>query len=200
MTDNKRHSQMAEIEAAVTGLTESPLYEYRIENEYQPVIGEGSLEAEIMFIGEAPGEKEAQQGRPFVGAAGKVLSDLLESIGLERADVYITNIVKDRPPKNRDPRQGEIKLYAPFLVQQIEIIQPNVLAPLGRFSMDFILSQFGIEGGQKIGQVHGTVIEAEAGYGPVAIVPLYHPAAGFYNRTLQTALWEDIQVLKQFVG
>jgi len=199
MTRNERQSQLEQLAATVAGLSESPLYAYRIENEYRPVMGEGDIEANIMFVGEAPGEKEAQQGRPFVGAAGKVLSELLASIDLSREAVYITNIVKDRPPKNRDPRKGEIALYAPFLAQQIEIIQPKVIAPLGRFSMEFILDQFGVYRGQKISQVHGMVIGAKAGYGPLAIVPLYHPAASFYNRSLQAALREDIQVLKRFV-
>ncbi len=200
MTTNERQRQLDDVAAAVTELTESPLYEYRVENEYRPVIGEGNIEATIMFVGEAPGKKEAEQGRPFVGAAGKLLSELLESIDLSREAVYITNIVKDRPPKNRDPRQGEIDLYAPFLLQQIEIIQPRVIAPLGRFSMEFILDRFGLYAGQKISQVHGTLIEAEAAYGPLAIVPLYHPAASFYNRSLKEALLADIQMLKRFEG
>lgn len=194
-----RQTQLDQIAAAVEQLTESPLYEYRTENNYLPVIGDGDIESKIMFVGEAPGEKEAQQGKPFVGAAGKVLSELLASIGLKREGVYITNIVKDRPPKNRDPRKDEIELYAPFLARQIEIIQPRVIVPLGRFSMEFILEQFGVNGGQKISEVHGTVIEAEAGFGPVAIVPLYHPAASFYNRSLKETLGEDVKVLQQFL-
>ncbi len=197
---NNRQTQLDQIAAAVEQLTESPLYDYRTENNYLPVIGDGDIEAKIMFVGEAPGEKEALQGKPFVGAAGKVLSELLASIGLERTDVYITNIVKDRPPKNRDPRKDEIKLYAPFLTRQIEIIRPRVIVPLGRFSMEFILEQFGVNDGQKISEVHGTVIEAKAGFGPVAIVPLYHPAASFYNRSLKETLWEDVKVLQQFLA
>ena len=104
---------------------DSPLYEYRTVNEYLPVIGEGSVDASIMLVGEAPGKNEAKTGKPFCGAAGKFLNILLESIGLSRDRVYITNIVKDRPPDNRDPTSEEIALYAPFLDRQIEIIKPK---------------------------------------------------------------------------
>ena len=124
MTDN-RAEQMEAVRQAVIDLTESPLYELRVENDYQPVIGDGDLNTNIMFIGEAPGANEAKKGLPFVGQSGRVLDELLESIGLDRQAVYITNIVKDRPPKNRDPHKKEIKLYAPFLDQQIDIIQPK---------------------------------------------------------------------------
>ena len=110
-----------------------PLYSERIRNGVYPVLGEGSHEAKIMFIGEAPGRNEALQGRPFCGAAGKVLDELLLSAGILRASVYITNIVKDRPPQNRDPLPEEISAYGPFLDRQIEIIKPAVIATLGRF-------------------------------------------------------------------
>ena len=102
---------------------QSPLYEYRMQNKYYPVVGEGSHSAKVMFIGEAPGKNEAETARPFCGKSGKVLDAMLESIELNRSDVYITNIVKDRPPENRDPTPEEIKLYAPFLDRQIDIIK-----------------------------------------------------------------------------
>lgn len=195
--------QQARLEALaeeVKNLTISPLYDYRVRHSYHSVIGEGAADANLMFVGEAPGENEAKQGRPFVGAAGRVLDELLASIGLRREEVYITNIVKDRPPNNRDPRQGEIELYAPFLQRQIDIIRPKVIVPLGRFSMDFILAEFKEpEQGHKIGVLHGQVLHGVTGYGSIAIVPLYHPAAAFYNQSLQHALREDFQVLKQFV-
>src|SRR3989344_8123108 len=112
----------------VLALTESPLYSYRVENNYHPVIGEGSHDARVMFIGEAPGKNEALKARPFCGAAGKILDELLGSIGVKREDVYITNIVKDRPPENRDPTPEEIGMYAPFLDRQIDIIAPKIIA------------------------------------------------------------------------
>lgn len=150
-----------------------------------------------MFIGEAPGKQEAIKGRPFVGASGRVLNELLNGIGLEREDVYITNVVKDRPPKNRDPRQDEIEFYSPFLSQQIAIIQPEVIATLGRFAMEFVLEQMGAaEKGQQISKLHGRPIQAEAQFGPVIILPLYHPAVALYNRDQKQTLENDFQVLK----
>lgn len=193
-------ARMEAIAEAIQNLHESPLYEYRTENNYKPVIGEGSLDAKIMFIGEAPGENEAKSGRPFVGAAGRVLAELLGLVGLKREDVYITNIVKDRPPKNRDPKPEEIELYKPYLAQQIDIIRPRVIVTLGRFSMGFIFELFGMpQQGGKISDLHGQALEADTPYGQIAIVPLYHPAVGFYNKSQQETLREDIMTLALFV-
>lgn len=196
-----KSAQMQAVAEAVETLEESPLYAFRQKNHYHYVVGEGDLDARIMFIGEAPGENEAKQGRPFVGAAGKVLSEMLESIGLKREDVYITNIVKDRPPENRDPSAEELALYAPLLKRQIEIIQPKVIATLGRFSMDFVLDLLGVpEAGQKISNLHGKPLKAQADYGPVTVVPLYHPAASFYRQELRSQMQQDFQVLKQYMA
>ncbi len=200
MPQDKR-AQMQAIAREVEGLTQSPLYATRQEHGYHAVIGDGSLEAAVMFIGEAPGEQEAKSGRPFVGAAGRVLGDLMESIGLRREDVYITNIVKDRPPNNRDPRADEIALYAPFLWRQVEIIRPRVLVTLGRFAMEFVLEQLNLpQQGRTIGELHGQVIPAEAPFGPLVVVPLYHPASAFYNERLRATLEEDFQVLAPYVA
>lgn len=199
MTTN-RAAQLGEIARAIQQLEESPLYAFRVQNGYKPVIGEGNLEAAILFIGEAPGEWEAQSGRPFVGASGRFLGELLQSIGLKREDVYITNVVKDRPPENRDPTPQEIQLYMPFLIQQIEIIQPKVIVTLGRFAMDFVFALFQMpEKGQKISKIHGQTLHAQAAYGEVAIVPLYHPAVALYTAAQRQTLMEDVQVLKQFL-
>src|SRR3989344_2132966 len=140
-----KHEEMKKIKDEIVALSSSPLYSYRSENNYFPVIGEGSHDATIMFVGEAPGLNEAKTGRPFCGAAGKFLTELIESIGLARSQVYITNIGKGRPPENRDPTPEEIELYAPFLDRQIEIIQPKVIATLGRFSMQYVMSRYGLE-------------------------------------------------------
>jgi len=196
-----RTEELRKIKDAIVNLTESPLYEYRTENGYYPVIGQGNHYADIMFIGEAPGKNEAETGRPFCGASGRVLDELLEGINLNRDDVYVTNIVKDRPPKNRDPRKGEIELYAPFLEQQIDLIQPKVIATLGRFSMEFILKRFDApEANQKISQLHGTVIKVKTGYGEAAVVPLFHPAVALYERSKRTVLEEDFETLVQFIS
>ena len=142
MNEEERAAQLAAILEEIRGLTESPLYDYRTLNHYNPVIGEGSPMAEIVFIGEAPGEVEAKTGRPFVGPAGRVLDGLLADAGLTRDDIYITNVVKDRPPDNRDPRVKEVRLYAPFLWRQLAIIQPRVIVPLGRHALEFVRKHF----------------------------------------------------------
>jgi DNA polymerase len=194
-----RSDQLRAIRDAVVNLTASPLYDYRVSNNYFPVIGQGDHYADIMFIGEAPGKNEAETGRPFCGASGRILDELLGSIDLKREDVYVTNILKDRPPNNRDPLKNEIELYTPFLEQQIEIIQPKVIATLGRFSMEFILRHFGaFQVNQKISQLHGAIIKVRTGYGPVSVVPLFHPAAALYNASQRDTLEKDFQVLKQF--
>lgn len=199
MTQKKSEEKaeaLAQIRAEIEGLTESPLYEFRVENGYQPVIGEGNVDADVIFIGEAPGEWEAKSGRPFVGTSGRVLDELLASIGLEREAVYITNVVKDRPPKNRDPHKKEIALYTPFLIRQLEIIQPGVLAPLGRFAMEFVFDLLDMpEKGGKISQLHGQPLQAQADYGPVSVIPLYHPAFALYSAGQKQTLLDDFTQL-----
>lgn len=197
---DERQYQLRQLRQEIVNLAESPLYDYRVEHNYFPVIGQGGTDATIMFIGEAPGENEAKTGRPFCGASGRVLDELLASINLQREDVYITNIVKDRPPKNRDPHKREIDLYAPFLVRQIEIIQPQVMATLGRFSMEFILNLFdAAEKDRKIGDLHGQTLPVTTSYGEAFVVPLYHPAVALYNAGQKSQLMEDVKALRQFV-
>jgi DNA polymerase len=193
-----RDEALRQIRDEVLALEASPLYEYRTKNKYFPVLGEGSHTADIMFVGEAPGENEAKTGRPFCGRAGKVLDDLLASVGIERKNVYVTNIVKDRPPANRDPLPEEIAIYAPFLDRQIEIIKPKVIATLGRFSMQYVMERYGLEWElAPISVLHGKVLETEMPWrDKVKIVPLYHPAAAIYNQHLLDTLKQDFQVLK----
>lgn len=199
MTKNEKDEKLRAIRDEVLVLTASPLYTYRTQNKYYPVIGEGSHDARIMFVGEAPGKNEALKARPFCGAAGKVLDELLSSIGIKRENVYITNIVKDRPPENRDPLPEEIKLYAPFLDRQIEIIKPAVIATLGRYSMKYILDSFDVwEAPDSISKNHGSVFKTKAPYGEINIIPLYHPAAAIYDRRLMETLKKDFTVLKNF--
>jgi DNA polymerase len=198
--NSDRAAQLERIAQEVRNLSISPLYPLREEKGYLPVIGEGDLNASVMLVGEAPGEREAKSGRPFVGASGRFLDELLTSIGARRQDIYITNIVKDRPPENRDPSTEEIRLYAPFLLRQIEVLQPRLILTLGRFAMDFILELFNLpERGKKIGELHGRPLAAQAAYGPVTIVPLYHPAVALYNQDRRDTLIEDFKVVKQFL-
>jgi len=200
LTTEEKFEKMKVIRNKLLEFKESPLYQYRIDNKYFPVVGEGSHNAKIMFIGEAPGKNEAETARPFCGRSGKVLDSMLESINLNRSDVYITNIVKDRPPENRDPTPEEIRLYAPFLNEQIEIIQPRVLATLGRFSMSYILELMKCKTPLlTIGEMHGKEYAGEASFGLVTVVPLYHPAVALYNGGNKDALVQDFQVLKKYV-
>jgi uracil-DNA glycosylase family 4 len=194
---DERDLELERIRDEVLNLKTSPLYDERMKNKVFPVIGEGSPYASIMFIGEAPGEKEAATARPFVGRSGQFLNELLESVGIKREEVYITNIVKDRPPKNRDPRPEEIELYAPFLDRQIEIIKPKVVATLGRFSMQYIMSRYGLESELgPIGKLHGQIFDTEIAGQKVKIVPLYHPAVALYNPNNRDELKKDFKVLK----
>lgn len=200
MTKEEKYEAMKQIRDEVMNLSDSPLYQFRTAHHYLPVIGEGSHDARIMFIGEAPGKNEAQTGRPFCGAAGKTLDSLLESIGIPRKDVYITNIVKDRPPENRDPLPSEIEAYGPFLDHQVEIIQPKIIVTLGRYSMQYIMRKFDLEFElTPISRAHGKSYEADASYGRVHIIPQYHPAAAIYNRELIETLTEDFKIIPTYL-
>lgn len=192
-----KKDEMKKIRDELLNFTDSPLYEYRILNKYFPVIGEGSHDAKIVFIGEAPGKNEAKTAKPFCGASGKILDQLLEHIGIKREDVYITNVVKDRPENNRDPKPEEIELYSPFLRRQLEIIKPEIIATLGRFSMEYIMKEFGLEKEiQIISKIHGKHFEAKSKWGKIKIIPLYHPAVAVYNRTQLDSLKKDFELLK----
>ena len=192
-----KQKQMNKIRDELFDLKNSPLYKYRTENKYFPVIGEGSHDAKIMFVGEAPGQNEAKTARPFCGAAGKVLDELLASISLERKSVYVTNLVKDRPPENRDPEPNEINLYGPFLLRQIEIIQPKVIATLGRHSMKYIFENYGLSSVlASVSKIHGSAFTGKTSYGDIIVVALYHPAAALYNGTLRAVMKEDFKVLQ----
>lgn len=187
---------LKQIRDEVWRLTQSPLYAYRTENKYYPVLGEGSHDARVVFVGEAPGEKEAQTGRPFAGAAGKVLDRLLLDADISRGEVYIGNLVKDRPPQNRDPLPEEIALYGPFLIRQLEVIQPQVVATLGRYSLQYLLQYYGAaEFGQTIAVLHGKPITLTVSWGGAVLLPLYHPAAALYNPSLRAVMQADMATL-----
>lgn len=155
-----------------------------------PVPGEGNPDAQIMFIGEAPGAKENETGRPFVGAAGKLLEEMLNSIGLERQDVFIANIIKYQPPGNRDPLPEEIRFQLPFLLKQIAIIKPKLICFLGRHSMSAFLSDQG-----TISQIHGQLIRKDNQW----YLPLYHPAAALYNGGMRQTLLDDFQKIPEYM-
>lgn len=195
-----KQANMQKVFEELTNLKQSPLYDERVRNGYVPVIGSGSLDAQVMFVGEAPGKNEAVSGTPFCGASGKVLDQLLAHVGMRRDDVYITNIVKDRPSDNRDPKPDEIALYAPFLIRQIEIIQPSVIATLGRFSMEFVMRHYGLgEEVESISSLHGKVFNVQTDYGELLIIPLFHPAVAVYGRTRMGELMKDMEALKKIL-
>ncbi len=200
LSKEEKKEALKKISDELLVLAHSPLYEYRTKNNSFPVIGEGNHDARIMIIGEAPGKKEALTGRPFCGASGKFLDELCAHFGLERIDVYVTNIVKDRPEDNRDPSQREIDMYGPFLDRQLEIIRPKVIATLGRFSMVYIMEKLGLSREiQPISELHGKTLHGKLSYGDVALVSLYHPAVALYNGSMRDVLKKDFESLKEFI-
>jgi uracil-DNA glycosylase family 4 len=168
------------------------------ESRTNAVPGEGPVPCPIMLIGEAPGEKEDHLGRPFVGRAGTVLNRFLKENGLSREEVFITSIVKCRPPKNRDPKEDEIEACAGYLDRQLSHVSPRVIVPMGRFAAGVIFSRFGIEGG-KISEVHGKVFRGIFRGEDVIIFPVYHPAVVTHNPPLRPALAEDFSRLKEML-
>jgi uracil-DNA glycosylase family 4 len=158
------------------------------------VFGKGNPDASIIFIGEAPGAQEDEQGIPFVGPAGKELDKLLRSINLTLDDAYIANILKYRPPNNRDPTVDEICRHAPYLIEQIKIIRPRIICTLGNYSTKFVLAHFNIPGMKNIPGItglHGRVHHLNIDGMDFMVIPLYHPAAMLYNPVLRTVLGED---------
>jgi len=155
-----------------------------------PVLGEGNPNADIMFIGEAPGQKENELGRPFVGPAGKFLDELLESIGFKREDVYISNVVKYRPPGNRDPLPEEKDQCMPWLKMEIAIIKPKVIVPLGRHALQHFFQKLNMT------SAHGKPQKISD---TLTVFPIYHPAAALHNGNLRQALFDDFSALKTFL-
>ena len=187
----QRSQQLASYEQAVSACTRCRLAEGRT----QVVFGSGNPDAELMFVGEAPGFHEDQQGVPFVGQAGKLLEKLLAGIGLERTDVYIANVIKCRPPGNRDPQPDEIEACESHLFRQIELIQPQLVATLGNFATKLLT-------GKPLGitRVHGQEQWTTLGGNRVQLYPLYHPAAALYTPRMLQVLEEDFARIPQLLG
>ncbi len=162
-----------------------------------PVVGAGSPEAKIMFVGEAPGANEDRTGVPFCGAAGGILDELLGKINIKREDVYIANILKCRPPGNRNPAKEEIKMCTPYLDRQINIIKPKVICCLGNFAASYIMEKFGLKSRiQGISRIHGSIFDYRSLFASIKIMPLYHPAAATYNINMKPVLEKDFMKLK----
>ncbi len=177
-------AELAVLQETVSGCTKCALAQGRT----QVVFGSGSATADLMFVGEAPGFHEDQQGVPFVGAAGKLLETLLGGIGLTRPDVYIANVLKCRPPGNRDPQPEEIEACEGHLFKQIELIQPRLVCTLGNFATKLL-------SGKQLGitRVHGQEQDVVLGGRPVTLYPIYHPAAALYTRSMLAVLEADFQ-------
>lgn len=155
------------------------------ESASQLVMGDGNLDADIVFIGEAPGKKEDELGVPFVGAAGRFLDEMLRQAGMDRTHVYITNIVKYRPPNNRDPLPEEIKAFWPYLLRQLELIRPKIIITLGRHSGACFIPDL------KISRDHGIPHQLRFDDLAITVIPLYHPAAALYNGSMRSVLIDD---------
>ncbi|MEA3293310.1 MAG: uracil-DNA glycosylase [Patescibacteria group bacterium] len=188
---------LRKIKQEVLNCKKCSLYKERLKDGCFPVIGEGSHISPIMFIGEAPGFQEAKTGRPFCGASGKILDELLESIGINRKEVYICNLLKCRPPNNRNPKPEEIKVCVPYLERQIDIIKPKVICLLGNYSTAYIFQKYGLkEEFQGISKIHGKIFEVKILIDLIKIIPLYHPAVAVYNKNMIEVLKKDFQILK----
>lgn len=161
-----------------------------LRNRIHPVFGEGNPAADLVFVGESPGLSENQQGRPFVGESGKLLDQMLQGANLQREEVYITNVVKDQPPGNRDPDLSEIAAYLPYLRRQIEIIDPKVIVTLGRHALATLLPE-----AQPISHSHGKVFKKDRRF----YVALYHPAAALHQGTLRETIFNDFQAIPKLL-
>ncbi len=198
MESNKKDPEFNFLEAAMVKRT--PLFR----DCTNIVVGKGNLKSDILFVGEAPGKNEDLQGFPFIGAAGKNLDKLLDSVGLRLEDIYVANILKCRPPMNRDPTSEEIAAHTPWLLKQIREIRPKVVCSLGNYATKFFLSLGDVslmKGQPGITQVHGKVREITMEGLKIRLIPLFHPAAIIYNRTKLTPLWEaDMEIVKAEIG
>lgn len=184
---------MEKIAARVRVCVKCPLWESRT----KAVPGEGNVDASVVFVGEAPGYWEDAKGVPFVGAAGKILDSQLEKTGLPRREVFITNVVKCRPPRNRPPRQLEVDTCTGlYLNQQIRLIKPKIIGTLGRYSTSYVLSKAGFEQVDSIGQLRGKTYEVRLLSCPVTVVPMYHPASVLHNPVYGDELDRDFQLLE----
>ena len=186
----EKEAKLRQIRDDVVGCEKCSLSKTRI----LPVIGQGSHSAKIMFVGEAPGANEDKTGIPFCGASGKFLDKLLNSAGIKREEVYIANLLKCRPPKNRGPKSEELEVCTPYLERQIEAINPKIISPLGRHSMNFLMKKFNLENQiDLISKIHGKVFNIE---NDIKLIPLYHPAVAVYNANMKEVLINDFKILK----
>lgn len=182
----ERAGALAALAREVSACTRCSLCETR----KQTVFSRGRGRTRVMFIGEAPGADEDAQGFPFVGRAGQLLDQIIDAVGFSRDEIYVANILKCRPPENRDPRPGEVEACTPHLVRQIELVDPKILCALGRHAAQFLTGQPGAPMGKLRGKIHYY-------QGRIRVLPTYHPAALLRNPEWKRAVWEDVQILRQ---
>lgn len=180
--------EWSKLELEITTCTKCKLHAFR----RNPVPGEGNKQSLVVFVGEAPGEKEDETGRPFVGPAGKLLTELIESMGFKREDFYITNVVKCRPPGNRDPEDDEVEACTPYLMRQLQLLRPKVIVTLGRHAGRVV---FGVAGLRwtSVSANHGRVYSGRVWGLEVKIIPTYHPASALYNPSVRKILEADFK-------
>ncbi len=182
---------LKDIEREIMNCKKCELWKYRT----KCVPGEGREDAEVFLIGEAPGKEEDRQGRPFVGNAGKLLNELLEIANLKRGDVFIGNVLKCRPPNNRDPKPEEVESCSPYLIRQLNVVKPKLIVCLGRYASSFVFDLFGLKFG-GIGKERGKIRKVKA-WNTVYILPTYHPAAALYKPQLKEVLVEDFRKIRE---
>ncbi len=187
----EKKKEIKELEIESKNCKRCNLYKYRM----NVVFGEGNIESRILFVGEGPGFNEDKKGIPFCGKAGEVLDLLLSSIGIKRQDIYITNIIKCRPPNNRDPEEKEIESCFYFLSKQIEIIAPEIIVCLGRHSMGKIFDHLKINETSNISKIHGNIYEKDN----IFVIPIYHPAVAVYNPEKYKFLKRDFTKIKDLL-
>ncbi len=188
-------AELEKLKAEVQACRRCPLHKGR----RNAVLGEGPPNASIMLVGEAPGYWEDVQGRPFVGAAGKLLNELLATAGLSRNSIYITNVVKCRPPGNRDPRPEEEEACSPYLERQLTLIKPKIICTLGNHATERILSMFGVEP-QPISRIHGKPFQASTLTGKVTVIPMFHPATALHRPPMRETLFQDWKMLGRILS
>ncbi len=187
---NKIDKRLKKIKEEVIECQKCPLSKSRT----LPVIGRGNHQANIVFIGEGPGFNEDKTGVPFCGQAGNILDELFNSIKYQRKDAYVCNILKCRPPNNRNPEKNEIEACTPYLEKQVKIIQPKVIATMGNYATSFILEKYGLKDKiEGISRIHGKVFQTEG----MKIIPLYHPAVAVYNANMKETLKKDFKILSE---
>jgi DNA polymerase len=191
MTAEERRAELVELYEEVKVCTKCPLHETRTKS----VFGAGDADAEVMFVGEAPGAEEDRQGLPFVGRAGQLLNQLLEGIGLSREDVFIANVLKSRPPGNRDPQPLEIEACRPYLFEQVRLIEPRVVCTLGNFATKLLSGN-----PTGITRVRGTPQVHELGGRTVFLLPLFHPAAALRTPAVKETLRSDLELLPKLLS